>query len=427
MDKKEESIYIIGAGISGLIAAQVLESKGYTPIVIEASSGVGGRVKTDIVDGYQLDRGFQVLLDGYPKAKQYLDYDALQLQSFLPGAQIFKNGKSQTIGDPLRSLKLLLPTLKSSVGTFADKVKILKLNNTLQKQSVEDCFREPASPAGRSKKTTLEYLQEKGFSHEIITDFFKPFFSGIFLEPHLDTSSAMFEFVYKMFGEGMATLPKAGIEAIPQQLKDKLTQTTFRFDSKVKQVDSNLVTLENGEALNADYIIVATEASDLIPNMRGQDIPWKSCDTLYFTIPKMKDRKPLIGLVSDEGAHINNIFNHSVLETEQLGSEDLLSVTVVKQHDVSVEALVAIVTSELSTYCGIKNAKFLKHYRISKALPKLDTLRYDCAPSETQIKENVFLAGDYLLNGSLNAAMISGERAAQGALEKLGHIIETEV
>lgn len=420
MDNKEQSIYIIGAGISGLIAATVLESKGYKPKVIEASSRVGGRVKTDIVDGHQLDHGFQVLLEGYPKAKQYLDYDALQLQSFLPGAQIFKNGNSQTIGDPLRSLKLLLPTLKASVGTLSDKVKILKLNNVLKKQSVEDCFRE-------SGKTTLQSLQERGFSHEIIRDFFKPFFSGIFLEPNLETPRAMFEFVYKMFGEAMAALPKAGIEAIPQQLKNKLAHTTFRFDTKVSQVDSNIVTLENGETLNADYIIIATEASDLIPNMRGQEIPWKSCDNLYFTIPKTENRKPLIGLVSDEGAHINNIFNHSVLDTEQRGNDDLLSVTVVKQHDVSVEALVAIVTSELSTYCGIQKAKFLKHYRISKALPKLDTLRYDCAPSETQIKENVFLAGDYLLNGSLNAAMISGERAAQGVLEKLGHIIETGV
>ena len=417
MEKKDASIFIIGAGISGLIAAQVLESKGYKPIVLEASSSVGGRVKTDFIEGYQLDHGFQVLLEGYPKAQEYLDYDALELQPFLPGAQIFKNGASQIIGDPLRSFKLWIPTLRASVGTLSDKIKILKLNRQLKKQSVEDCFHE-------SGKTTLQYLQEKGFSHEIITDFFKPFFSGIFLEPNLETSSAMFEFVYKMFGEGMATLPKAGIEAIPQQLQGKLKQTTFRFETKVNRVENNQILLENGETLDTDYTIIATEASALIPNMRGQEISWKSCDTLYFTIPKSENNKSLISLVADEGAHINNIFNHSVLETGNSGSDHLLSVTVVKQHDLSIEALVAIVTSELSTYCGIKAAKFLKHYRIEKALPKLDTLRYDCAPSETQIKENIFLAGDYLLNGSLNAAMISGERAAQGVLEKLGSIIQ---
>jgi phytoene dehydrogenase-like protein len=126
MEKSAYRIHIIGAGISGLIAAQILENHGYHPTIIEASSTVGGRVKSDIVNGYTLDHGFQVLLTSYPAAKKYLDYKDLDLQKLLPGATLFKNGKSQTIGDPLRSLSLLFPTLLSSVGTLADKVKIFK-------------------------------------------------------------------------------------------------------------------------------------------------------------------------------------------------------------------------------------------------------------------------------------------------------------
>ena len=128
METEAYKIYIIGAGISGLIAAKVLENNGFHPIIIEATDRAGGRVKTDIVKGYQLDHGFQVLLTAYPTAKAFLDYNALALQTFLPGATIFKNGKQKTLGDPLRSISLLFPTLFSGIGNFSDKLKVLKLS-----------------------------------------------------------------------------------------------------------------------------------------------------------------------------------------------------------------------------------------------------------------------------------------------------------
>lgn len=195
MKKEDYKIHIIGAGISGLVAAKVLENHGYSPILMESTDRVGGRVKTDLVDGYQLDHGFQVLLTAYPAAQQYLNLEALELQNFLPGATIFLDDKKKTIGDPLRNISLLIPTMFSGIGTFSDKVKILKLNRLLKKTTVSEIF-------AKAEKTTLQYLIDFGFSEEIIAQFFTPFFSGIFLEPELATSSRMFEFVYKMFGEG---------------------------------------------------------------------------------------------------------------------------------------------------------------------------------------------------------------------------------
>ena len=110
MKKSDYKIHIVGAGISGLIAAQILENFGYKPTIIEATDKVGGRVKSDIVDDYILDHGFQVLLSSYPAAQKYLDYEKLELQELLPGATIFKDEKQQTIGDPLRNLSLLFPS-----------------------------------------------------------------------------------------------------------------------------------------------------------------------------------------------------------------------------------------------------------------------------------------------------------------------------
>jgi|TARA_R100000479_G_scaffold70100_3_gene33734 protoporphyrinogen oxidase len=412
MNKKDYKTHIIGAGVSGLIASKVLEDNGYKATVIEATDRVGGRVKTDIVKGYHLDRGFQVLLTAYPYAQKYLNFEALELQHFLPGATIFNSESKITIGDPLRNMSLLLPTLFSGVGSFSDKLKILKLNRFLKKTTLAEIFL-------KTEITTLQYLLDFGFSEEIIAKFFKPFFSGIFLEPNLETSSRMFEFVYKMFGEGVAALPKAGIEAIPKQLKANLEQTSFIFNTKVETVTDDKIIFEDGTQLESDFIIIATDSSKLIANPKIQETEWKSCDTLYFETNTRAINKPLIGLIAESGALINNMFYHTSISSKSTSKKELLSVTVVKDHGLSFEDLKSCVQKELSHYCGKGTYTFIKHYSIPKALPKLDGLQYEKSTSQTKLTNRILLAGDIQLNGSLNAAMISGEKAALGVIQNL--------
>jgi len=405
MKQKSPSIHIIGGGISGLIAARVLEEHGLSATIIEATDRLGGRVKTDLLDGYSLDHGFQVLLTAYPAAKKYLDFDALALQEFLPGSAIFKNGKQKIIGDPLRNLSLLIPTLVSGIGTVNDKLKILALNRRLKKKSIQNIFAE-------KEQTTISYLENIGFSEAIITDFFIPFFSGIFLENKLETSSRMFEFVYKMFGEGNAALPKDGIQAIPKQLFEKLKNTTCVFNTKVKSVENGNIKLESGETLKSNFTIIATQASGLVSNLKNQATLWKSCDTLYFEVAKREIRKPLIGLIAAPNALINNIFYHTSLQTSATATKELLSVTVIDRQNLTNKQLVAEVQKELKELCNIDSCTFIKQYNIPMALPKLQDIEYEMLPSETRLTEAIFLAGDTQLNGSLNAAMIAGERAA---------------
>jgi protoporphyrinogen oxidase len=415
MNKKEYKIHIIGAGISGLIAARVLEDSGFNPVVIEATDRAGGRVKTDILNGFQLDHGFQVLLTSYPAAQKYLDFEALDLQLFLPGASIFKGKKQKIIGDPLRDLSLLFPTLLSGIGSLSDKLRILKLNNYLKKKSLSAIFLDP-------EQSTFSYLKAYGFSTKIISEFFKPFFSGIFLETQLETSSRMFEFIYKMFGEGDASIPKAGIEAIPVQLLQNLKHTTFEYTTKVASIKDGEVVLENGTKLESHFTIVATEASSLISNLRNQATHWKSCDTLYFETDKRVIQDKLIGLIAAEGTLINNIFYPTSLQTASESSKELLSVTVIDNQSLSNEVLIEDVKNELAEHCGIDSCQFIKQYTIPMALPKLEGLRYEMLPSETRLTTSVFLAGDTQLNGSLNAAMISGERAALGVVEAISTV-----
>ncbi|MBG7610960.1 FAD-dependent oxidoreductase [Polaribacter sp. BAL334] len=412
MKKSEYKIHIIGAGISGLIAAKVLEEHGYHPTILETTATVGGRVKSDVFEGFTLDHGFQVLLTSYPAAKKYLDFKALDLQVLMPGATIFKEGKSQTIGDPIRNMSLLFSTIFSTVGSFSDKIKILQLNAVLKKKDLKKIFATP-------EKTTLHYLQDVGFSNTMITQFFKPFFSGIFLEPNLETSSRMFEFVYKMFGNGFAAIPKKGMQAISNQLFDSLENTNIAFQSRVKEIKNNSIIMADGTTIESNFIIIATEASSLISNLNNQEIEWKSCDTLYFETKKRSIQKPIIGLIADENTLINNIFYHTSVATSNTTKNELLSVTVVKNHQLNEQSLIEKVQKELEIFCGIRDTTFLQRYEIKKALPKLTNLQYKLSHTETQLNSAVFLAGDVLLNGSLNAAMIAGEKAALGVIKTL--------
>ncbi|TBN02619.1 FAD-dependent oxidoreductase [Hyunsoonleella flava] len=406
----DEKVVIVGAGVSGLVAALQLEAFGYKPTILEADTRVGGRVQSDEVEGYVLDRGFQVLLSAYPMAQKYLDYNTLNLKSFVSGSYIFKNGKRLTIGDPLRDISLLGSTLFSLVGSLSDKIKVFQLKRMLNKKTVEAIFQDESV-------NTLQYLKRFGFSDAMINDFFKPFFTGIFLETELKTSSRMFEFVFKMFGAGEAVVPKHGIQDIPNQLLGKLNQTTIKYEHQVKSVKANTIVLSDDIEMAFDYCIVATEASNVISNLTTTVNEWKSTQTLYFEVDaSMVFPKYMIGLLAETKEALINSISFPPSESN---SNKLLSVSVVKQHHLGETKLIDRIKDELKTHFNITTLRHLKTYHIKNALPDIEDVSYSVLPSETQLTDAIYLAGDTLLNGSLNAAMLSGELAAKTIHEKI--------
>src|SRR4029450_9831904 len=210
MTAKDGGVYVVGAGLAGLRCARRLHEKGVAATVLEASDGVGGRVRTDRVEDFLLDRGFQVLLTAYPEASQALDYRELELHPFYPGAMVRTGDKLVTVADPFRRRWDGLRTALAPVGGLGDKLKVAKLRKRVTAGALEELL-------ARSETTPREPLAADGFSEEMVDRFFRPLFGGVLLDRELGTSSRMFEFVYRMLALGDVSLPARGMGAISGQ------------------------------------------------------------------------------------------------------------------------------------------------------------------------------------------------------------------
>jgi protoporphyrinogen oxidase len=342
-----------------------------------------------------------------------LDFQALHLKNFDPGAVIFEGKISYLITDPLRNPLKLVGMAISRVGSFLDKIKIFTLTQTLKKKSVEEIFAEPSV-------TTLQYLTDYGFSEAIIANFFTPFFRGIFLEKNLETSSRMFEFVFKMFSQGNAAVPAKGMGEIPEMIKRQLTRTTLLLNTPVAAVEGSKVVLVDGSTLDADRVIVAVQPDRLMRQLEGQFAAPRQVINMYFAAQKSFIGRPMIGLLAGNHLINNLVFLDDVSKEYAPSGKSLLSVTVL-ESDLGEKELIKAVLAELETISGVKSGQFkhLKTYRIPHALPKVEDLRYSMQATESKVLDQVFLAGDYLLNGSINAAMTAGRTAAEAVIHSL--------
>src|SRR4051794_17308559 len=245
-------VVIVGAGLAGLVCAQDLTAAGVECRVLEGSDGIGGRVRTDEVDGFLLDRGFQILLTAYPEVQRRLDLDALELRRFEPGAVVRVGGRFHRVADPLRRPGRIVETLTAPIGSFGDKLRLARLVADVRTHSVPDLLRRPDT-------TTAERLARAGFSDRMIESFWRPLFAGIQLDPDLAVSSRRFETILRMLAMGATGVPRHGMGAIPAQLASALPDDTVRLDARVTQVDGSGVTLEGGERVEARVAVVATE------------------------------------------------------------------------------------------------------------------------------------------------------------------------
>src|SRR5436305_361444 len=411
-------VVIIGAGVAGLCCALRLQEKNIPCVILEASDGPGGRVRTDKVDGFLLDRGFQVLLTAYPEARRLLDYRALRRRTLAPGALVRVQGKLRCVSDPFRQPWPLPATLLAPVGSLADKLGIARLRSHVRQGTSEEIWTRPET-------SSLEALRSFGFSQRMIDSFLRPFFGGIFLETELSSSSRMLEFVFRMFSEGQAALPAAGMGAIPEQLAARLEPGTVRLEARVEGIGDGAVYLaRKRERIPAAAVVVATEASEaarILPDLRPPGFHDTAC--LYYAAPRAPVAKPVLVLNGGGGGPVDHLCVPSaVAPTYAPAGQSLVSATVVGAAGADEKDLESEVRRQLTSWFGIATAdwRHLRTYRIPLALPARKNLEPAALP--VRRKPGIYVCGDHRETPSLQGAMVSGRRAAEAVGEDWGSL-----
>ena len=416
MTKQQDAI-IIGGGLAGLSCAIKLTKAGKSVTLLEATDRVGGRVRTDVIDGYTLDHGFQVLLTAYPACRELLDYPALRLRAFDPGALVRHGGKFSLLGDPWRRPSQAFSTALSPVGTLGDKLRIARLRKASNRGSLDELY-------SRTPQTTLERLEQSGFTPTMIDQFFRPFMGGVFLEESLSTSSRMLEFVFRMFSSGDIAIPADGMGAIPRQLAESLPRGTIELQRTVSKVSDRSVTLTNGETLTADHIVVATESSAAarLLDIEKLETKWSSATTFYFAAEQTPDNRKLLMLRGDEQGAVQTAVVLSNIAPEYApAGKSLISVSVSDaDHDTDTETLDNLIRTQLSGWFGDQVSKWnrLHVYRVPYGLPKtdLETIVGSVDGPSVGAVDGVYVCGDHRETPSIQGAMNSGIRAAAAIL-----------
>ncbi len=392
---------IIGAGLSGLACAVELEKNGVDVTVFEKTNQAGGRVKTDDFEGFKLDHGFQVYLSSYEAGEYYFEYKELQLGSFSPGAHIFDGQKMSLMSDPLRKPADLFKTLFNPNATLGDKLLILKL----KKMAVET----KDVKLEINNQTTLEFLTKFGFSKKIIKNFFKPFFSGVFLESELKTPAGYFLYLFGRFSLGKASLPKNGMQELAIQMQRKLKKKII-FSHEAIKVTKNEIMFHDENKYNFDYVVMATDVTGLKNFGLENEKQWNSVTTSYFKTKSNQLASKYLYL----NAKDNKIVNHVACLTAAQPAYapegwHLYSVNCVGQNLSSDNDVIKVIV-DLKKIFGeteINKWDFIKSYYIKDALP-----------TKTQFggsvvnKNGIYYCGDHLESASIQGALVSGYKLA---------------
>lgn len=401
MVNKKTDIVIIGAGIAGLACAMKLKKNNRNFIIIEQSDRVGGRVGSIKENEYIFDLGFQVYNTEYYKTNSLLNLKELKLKVFKPGASIYNGRRFEILSDPFRDPSTILETFFSGMTTFKDKIKILTLKRALSSY----CISEDQS----EDMTTLKYLKSYGFSNKIINGFFKPFFSGIFLENQLETSSKFFKNVFSNFNKGYAAVPVNGMQAIPDQMVKNLNPHNLLLGNKVIEAKNpEKIVLENNEIIEAKYMVLTGGSNSLVNN---HIVEFNSVRTFYFS-SRVKVKHPKYINLFPYDSLINNIaILSSVSENYSPEGNTLFSITIIESY-LSKSELIDIIQDKLSTYYGDEKSNyiFMKEINIKQATIKQKTGYFDL---KIEDKKNILFAGDYTTYGSIEGAVVSGIKTAE--------------
>jgi phytoene dehydrogenase-like protein len=408
-------VIIVGAGLAGLCCARELQAKRIPFQILEASDGIGGRVRTDTVDGFLLDRGFQVLLTAYPEAKRGLDCARLELKPFLPAVISWYAGRMNRLVDPWRTGGSWKAAWQSEFGTLMDKLRIVRLRRRLRRSSIDQIFQRP-------DRSTKEALVAEGFSSEMVHRFFRPLIGGILLDGELKSSSRMFEFVFKMLSEGDAALPARGMGMIPAQLAESFPGGAVRLNASVEALHENELRLAGGETLRARAIVIAADGPSAAHLVGEVEPASRSVTCFYYAADEPPVAEPILVLNGDGAGPVNNF---AVISRVAPGyaptGKHLVSAAVLGTHQLTDVQLGGFIIAQMKSWFGkiAGTWRFLRSYRITHAQPQQYPGALEPPQRPVRIRPGVYTCGDHRDNASIDGALASGRRAAEAVVSDL--------
>lgn len=402
-------VIVIGAGFSGLSAAYYLQRKGLSVKVLEVSSQVGGRARSDKMDGYTLDRGLHFYHHSTTELAKIININDLGLKNTYPGYLLRYQGTFNLFTNPLYQTVDTISTALAKNATFTDKIRLFGLYAKLKTSAYGKLVKE-------SESSTFEYLSKNGFSKKLIDSFFRPMIAANIFDYNLQSSSRFSKVYLKSLFQDHVALPKEGIGKIASTIAGKLEEDTICFKTKVKRITENGVELTNGNFIESKFVVIATNAIDAntIIGEKAMTAESSHVSTLYFSTDNAPLSKPVVILNGNNGTTlVNHVFVPSLLhESYAPKGKHLVAVNVVKEHDLDDDELVVKCLTELTEWFGLKvmDWQHIKTYHIKYAMPFKPIL--DEVKFTKKISNNTYACGDSLSVGSMESALRSGRETA---------------
>jgi len=410
----EVDVVIVGGGLAGLAAARRLDRAGVEWLLVEAADRIGGRVTTDIINGWRLDRGFQVLNTAYPRIPALIDIAALDMRYFTSGALVRHGGELRRLDNPLHNPFSAAGALTSGVGTLSDRLKFAALATR--------CATMPPSRLLQERETTTQQMLRKaGLSHRMIEEVLRPFLSGVLADRSLDTSSHVFAMLLRSFTRGRFGVPAAGMAALPAAVAGPLPYPQLLIGARTLSIGPGMVVTEGGE-IRCRAVVVATDpstAATLLPQLPTPDM--HGLTTFYFGADRAPLDEPTLLLDGDRREIVANTVVVSNAAPEYAPSGMSLIAASVVGVSAPSSASEAVIRVELARMYGVPTDSWtlLKVASIPEALPSARVPQANLR-KPVDLGEGLFVAGDHRDSPSIQGALAGGWRTAGAVLAWLG-------
>lgn len=411
---KQVEVAIIGAGLAGLACALELQKNKIDFHIFEASDGVGGRVRSDVVDGFILDRGFQLYNPSYAEGKRLLDYQALDLKPFTPGVAIRDGKRLRLVVDPFRSKGFRFRLLKDLPGNPLSQLGLVRY-------FLKYLITSDAQIATTKDISAQESLTKSGVKGSLLEKLFRPFLQGVFLESELSTSRKFLDVVLKNFLQGIPSVPAKGMQEISNQLAAKIPKEKISLNTRILRIEANKLITQDGE-IDARKIVVAIDPSTAISWLNFESKKMYSVTTWYFKadqeVKSLVKTNPILFVdAKSSGPLTNAVVLTNAAPGYAPNGEVLVSASAISPNE---DADLNSVKKHLSHLFGVNTDSWqlIKQYKIKEALPAMNP-PFSLINSN-QINNDLFVAGDHRVTSSIQGALLSGTNTATLVKVSLG-------